>query len=207
MLVFAALQALLKRSLLCNEDVDLEIFVGRGRRIFLFLLILATTSCLVITSLLVDEAFKSEEVGDKSAFLHHVLRNGPDYANHTRQETLDRVVLEEDMASEKLGQDASQTPNIYLVIVAASKDDFRGAIGARLNVATQMIMNEAAAAKVDHFDFTARVRFNENVLRLQITVDKFEIMAERERVQDLLCDALQARHVEVNLLLNLSVVL
>ena len=45
-----------------------------------------------------------------------------------------------------------------------------------------MIMDEAAAAKVDHFDLTARVRLDQDVLWLEITVNQLKIMDEGECV-------------------------
>ena len=68
-------------------------------------------------------------------------------------------------------------------------------------------MNKATASKIDYLDLTARVRLNEDVLRLKITVDQLEIVYEGQRVQDLLRDLPQARYIEVKLLLNLSIVL
>lgn len=56
---------------------------------------------------------------------------------------MDAVVLEKHVTCEEFRQDAAQTPNINLVVIAATKNDFRGSVGARLHVTGQVVMNEA----------------------------------------------------------------
>ena len=68
-------------------------------------------------------------------------------------------------------------------------------------------MDETTTSKVDNLDLTSRIRLDQNVLRLQITVNQFEIMDKGESVQDLLCDSLEARNIEVNFLFNFPIVL
>ena len=70
-----------------------------------------------------------------------------------------------------------------------------------------MVMDEAATAEIDHLDFTARVRLNQDVLWLEIAVNQLKIMNEGKCVQDLLSDSLKSWHVEIELLFNLAVVL
>ena len=104
MLVFA-LETLLQSRLFGHQDIDLELLVvSRGR---LSLLLARALSLFFSISLLIDETFASEKVRDKASLLHHVLWNGPDNANNTRKQTLNRVVLEEDIASVKLSEDAA----------------------------------------------------------------------------------------------------
>ena len=169
MLVFA-LETLLQSRFLGHQDVDLELLVVSRGRLGLFLA--RALSLFFSISLLIDETFASEKVRDKASLLHHVLWNGSDNSNHSGQETLNRVILEEYISSEELSQDASETPNVDLVVVAASENDLGGAIRARLHIGAQMVMDEAAAAKVDDLDLTARVRLDQNVLWLKVTVDK-----------------------------------
>ena len=168
-LVFA-LETLLQSRLLGHQDIDLELFVVSRGRLGLFLA--RALSLFFSISLLIDETFASEKVRDKASLLHHVLWDRSDNSNHSGQETLNRVILEEYISSEELSQDASETPNVDLVVVAASENDLRGAIRARLHIGAQMVMDEAAAAKVDDLDLTARVRLDQNVLWLKVTVDK-----------------------------------
>ena len=70
-----------------------------------------------------------------------------------------------------------------------------------------MIMDETTASKVNNLDLTSRIRLDQDVLRLQITVNQFEIMDKRESVQDLLRNTLQAWDIEVDFLLDLTIVL
>ena len=41
-----------------------------------------------------------------------------------------------------------------------------------------MVMDEAATAEIDHFNLTARVRLDQDVLWLEITVNQLKIMDE-----------------------------
>ena len=78
---------------------------------------------------MVDQSLASEEVAHQAALFHHVLRYRPDNADDARKEALNAVVLEQNVAGEELSQDAAETPDVNLVVVAAAQDDFRGAVG------------------------------------------------------------------------------
>lgn len=149
------LQTLLQSRLFRNEDVDFQILIAIGW-LGCFLLALALTFFIAI-SLLVDQTFSGEKVGDKATLFHHILRDRPDNTDHTREQTLNRVVLEQNVTCEKLSQDATQRPYVNLVIIAASKYDFGCPIRAGLNVGAEMIMNETTATKVNDLDLTSRV--------------------------------------------------
>jgi len=70
-----------------------------------------------------------------------------------------------------------------------------------------MVMDEAGTSEINHLDLTARIGLDQDVLRLQIAVNKLERVDVVEGVQDLLSDSLESRHVEVEFLFNFSVVL
>lgn len=169
--------------------------------------LLRVAGILTVVGLLVDESFAGEEVAYKPALLHHVLGNRPDDSDNARQEALHAVVLEEDIACEELSQDASKTPNINLVIVAASKDYLRRSVGPGLHVAAKVVVNKARAAKVNDFNLASGVGLDKDIFRLKVTMDELQVVNEAKCVEDLLCDALKAAYVEVDLLLDLSVVL
>lgn len=80
-----ALEALLQRGVLGDQDVDLKLFLIAGCLCFLLALALAL---FFAVGLLVDQALAREEVRDQAAFLHHVLRDRPDDSDDTRQEPL-----------------------------------------------------------------------------------------------------------------------
>ena len=61
-----------------------------------------------------------EEVLDQAALLHHPLGEGPDDAEHARQQALHGVVLEEHVAGPHLGKDAPEAPDVDLVVVLAA---------------------------------------------------------------------------------------
>jgi hypothetical protein len=92
--------------------------------------------------LLINKTLSSEEIADKAAFFHHILRNWPNNSNNSRQQTLNTIVLEKNIASKQLSQDASETPNVNLVVVAASKDDLGRSVRPRLDVAAQVIVDK-----------------------------------------------------------------
>ena len=79
-LIFAS-ETLLQSRLLGNEDVDLELFVITWRRFRLFLA--AALVLIIVASLLIDKSLASEEVRDEASFLHHILWDGSDDADHT----------------------------------------------------------------------------------------------------------------------------
>ena len=67
-------------------------------------------------------------------------------------------------------------------------------------------MDEATTTKVNDLDLTARVRLDQNIFWLQVTVNQLQVMTKSQRFQDLLCDSLQTRDVEIDFLLNLTIV-
>ena len=71
------------------------------------------------------------------------------------------------------------------------------AVAAALHVAAQPVRQEAARAEVDDLDLAARVRLDQDVLRLEVGVHQPEAVQEGERPQHLRGDALQARGREV----------
>ena len=75
-----ALQALLERSFLGHQNVDLQVFVVLSRLGFLLALALTFT---ISSSLLIDQALASKEVRNQSSFLHHVLGDGTDDADYS----------------------------------------------------------------------------------------------------------------------------
>jgi len=74
--------------------------------------------------------------------------------------------LEQNVTGQKFCQDAPERPDVNFVVVAAAKYNFRGAVTSRLNVRTKMVVDETAAAEVDHFDFTPAVGLDEDVFWL-----------------------------------------
>ena len=67
-------------------------------------------------------------------------------------------------------------------------------------------MNKATGSKINNFNLTPRVTFDENVFRLQITVNQIQIMNKVKSIENLLGDFLKPRNIEVVFLLDLSVV-
>jgi hypothetical protein len=73
------------------------------RAAFLLLGILSRRFALIIlaitaSSLLIYQSFSSKEVANQPSLLHHVLGDRADNSDNPSQESLHRVILEEDIA-------------------------------------------------------------------------------------------------------------
>ena len=68
-------------------------------------------------------------------------------------------------------------------------------------------MNETARTEVNYLNLTSRVALDQNILWLEVAVDKPKAMDKVESSQNLLRDFLKASHIKVSLLFHLSVVL
>ena len=105
------------------------------RAAFLLLGVLSRRFALIIlaitaSSLLIYQSLSSKEVANQPSLLHHVLGDRANDADYPSQESLHRVILEEDIACKKFSKDAAKGPHIYLVVIPASQDDLRGTVGA-----------------------------------------------------------------------------
>ena len=56
---------------------------------------------------MIDQAFFSEVILNKSSLFHHVLWDWTDNAEDSTEKALNRVVLEKNVAGEELGEDAA----------------------------------------------------------------------------------------------------
>ena len=203
-----ALQTLLEGGLLGDEHVDFELFViGFGRLLHLAIRFLAATLIISVFNLLVNETFSREEVLNEAAFLHHILREWSNNSDNSAQETLNRLVLEQHIAGEKLSQDTSKRPNINLVVILAAQDNLWRSVTSRLHIGAQVVMNEAARSEINHLDLRSRVTLNQDILWLQVTMDQLEVVDVRKCSQNLLGDDLQAGNREVGFLFGFTVVL
>lgn len=76
-----------------------------------------------------------------------------------------------------------------------------------MHIAAQVVMDEARTPEIDHLDLTSRIGLDQNVLWLEIAVDKAEAVNEIQSCQYLLSDSLEATDIEVLFLFDLTVVL
>ena len=134
-----ALESGPERGLLSDQYVYLQLVLlcGLTRLTATFLRMLGRLLAalrLRVFGLLVDEALSSEVVGHETALLHHVLGEGPNDADDTREQTLDRVVLKKHVATEQLSQDATQGPDVDLVVVFAAENHLWRSVASRLHV-------------------------------------------------------------------------
>lgn len=105
--LIAAAKSLLQGGFLSNKNVDLQLLIWVFNTGSL-LCILFSALFVLIRGFLVDESLSGEEVAHKSSLLHHVLGDWSDDTNNTGEKALNRVILEENIPSEKLGEDAPE---------------------------------------------------------------------------------------------------
>ena len=68
-------------------------------------------------------------------------------------------------------------------------------------------MDKARTTEINHFNFTPRVRLDQDVFRLQVAVNQLESVDVIQGIKNLLSDSLQSGNVEVKFLFNFPVVL
>mmetsp|Transcript_112531 Transcript_112531/g.305504 ORF Transcript_112531/g.305504 Transcript_112531/m.305504 type:complete len:218 (+) Transcript_112531:699-1352(+) len=102
---------------------------------------------------------------------HEVVGEVPDYPKDPREQALDRVVLEQHVARPQLGDDATEGPDVYLLVVPQTQHHLWRAVGPRLHVRRHLVVHEAAGTEVDHLHLAPAVGLDEDVLRFQVAVD------------------------------------
>mmetsp|Transcript_37036 Transcript_37036/g.78556 ORF Transcript_37036/g.78556 Transcript_37036/m.78556 type:complete len:209 (+) Transcript_37036:231-857(+) len=102
---------------------------------------------------------------------HHVLGKRPYNSDYPCQKALNRVILEQNVAGPELSYYASQGPEINFLIVGKPQHHLGGPVGARLQVARQLIIHEARGPEIDDLDlgFSGPV-LEEEILRFDIPV-------------------------------------
>lgn len=80
-------------------------------------------------------------------------------------------IIKKDVFGPQFSDNASNTPNIDLVIIARSQYNLRSTIASRLNIGAKVIMNEARVTQIHDFYLNWRVRFHKDVLRLEVRVN------------------------------------
>ena len=85
------------------------------------------------------------------------------------------AVVEEDVADGELDQNASNAPDVNLVVVVAAENDFRGPIGPTLDhVRRPAVVVEEGRAEVDQLDLAGGVGLHQDIFRLEVGVDERE---------------------------------
>lgn len=113
-----------------------------------------------------------EEVVFPCGVLEDAIIGEPNDFHDERQLFLLTFSREQRHSSEKLGQDASETPHIDGSCVRNTKDDLRRTIEPRLDVSVNTLICKAAGAKVDDLDARFVRTFEKNVLWLEVAVNK-----------------------------------
>ena len=85
----------------------------------------------------------------------------------------------------QLSDDAPETPNINFAIIGKPKDDLRPSVVSALNISVDSLFLETAGTKVDDLDSRLVCFFEQNVLRLEISMDDLIFVEEVNSVEDL----------------------
>ena len=99
----------------------------------------------------------------------------------------------------------AKRPDVNLVIILASKYDLGSSVTSALDVAAEMVVDEATGAEVDYFYFTSAVALDQNILWLKITVNQMQIMNVVQRIKNLFGDLLKTWDIKIVLFLDFSV--
>lgn len=110
-----------------------------------------------------NEVFFAEVVLHFGSVFKHPLWPGSQNALDPGQHARKVYVVEEDIFGPKLSQDASNTPDVDLDVIAVSEDYFWSPVAPGLHVGPQGVMNEARIAKIDDLDFHWGIRLNEHI--------------------------------------------
>ena len=155
-----------------------------------------------------------KDVGTCRKVLRHVCpvaqemrREGTDDACDAGEESGDARVCKEDSSGVEFGQDASQRPDVDLLVVGEAEHHLWSAVRSGLDVGAEMIGRKARRSQVNHLHFASAEALDENVFGLQIAVDDVEFVDKVQRFEDLLCDSFDPCHREVLSVRLFSVVL
>jgi hypothetical protein len=88
-------------------------------------------------------------------------------------------------STEKFRYDATQTPHIDLMIVIQPQDDLRSSIEARLNVSKCVHPSRARRSKIDDLNIFPPYISEQNIFRLQITMDDLAMLQVDQAFHDL----------------------
>mmetsp|Transcript_55807 Transcript_55807/g.155600 ORF Transcript_55807/g.155600 Transcript_55807/m.155600 type:complete len:326 (-) Transcript_55807:1149-2126(-) len=134
-----------------------------------------------------------------------MVRELADDAQNASEEALHRVVLEEHVARPQLCEDTSERPQIDLLVVRQPQHHLRRAVGARLHVGGEVVVDEAARTEVDNLHLTTAVRPDQDVLGLEVAMDEPQGVHVIQSGEHLLRDLLEAAEREVGLVPALPV--
>mmetsp|Transcript_22158 Transcript_22158/g.53030 ORF Transcript_22158/g.53030 Transcript_22158/m.53030 type:complete len:634 (-) Transcript_22158:466-2367(-) len=123
--------------------------------------------------------------------LEHVLRDVPEDPDHPREEGCQAHVLEQHVPRCELREYAPEGPDVDPLVVLHAQDHLGGAVAPRLHVAREVVRREAAGPQVDHLHLAPRIALDEDVLRLEVSVDDADEVQVLQRQEHL-------RHVEAD---------
>lgn len=141
---------------------------------------------------LVKHALGRDESARVAALVQHSSRKRATHCSNASQHPRHTVIVEKHLAGDQLGENGTQRPHINPTVIVASEDYLRGAVATGLNVRAKVVCFEARRAKVNNFDLATRVRLDQNILRLEVTVKELLRMDVRQSLKNLESDLLDA---------------
>lgn len=86
------------------------------------------------------------------------------------------LAFEEHFSQKELSDDAANTPHINFFIIRTSQNNFRSPIASCLNIETGLVMEKDARPDIYHLELAFGVRFNEDILWFEVSVDNMKVM-------------------------------
>ncbi len=148
-------------------------------------------------------ALGADEVPRALRHVQQLLRRHPIDLYDTGQLVPFVLAWEQRVPGEQLGQNAAQAPHVDGHAVLGSEDHLGRAVEARLNVRVNALVLVAARAEVNDLYTTAALLLQQDILRLQVTVDDAVLVESVQALQNgvrELAHELQAEALELVLL-------
>ena len=99
------------------------------------------------------------------------------------------IAWEDWVSDVELGHDATEGPHVDGAVVGDAEHDLGCPVESRLDVGVDTLIQESRASKVDDLDPRLVGLFQEDILRLKVTVDDLEHLEVLEGVEQLNCEA------------------
>ena len=79
--------------------------------------------------------------------------------------SLDRTIVEQQLAREQLHQDATKRPHVDLWAVSESQHHFWRSVGSRLHIRAALVVVQVRVAVINHLNLAFRERGDQDILR------------------------------------------
>ena len=96
----------------------------------------------------------------------------------SRKKTIKGVNVDAYIATAEFSKDATERPDVYLLVIGKTKDDFGSTIRTGLDIGAEIVCLKAAASYINHLHLTPAVALYQDVFWFQVAVDQAQPMQE-----------------------------